>query len=61
MPGWTICFGEKRPVSADPPRAKTNIPADMGRIVTPVLSESKPSTVCRYSGSTKKVAWMMKA
>ena len=30
-------------------------------MVTPVFNESKPSTVCRYSGSTKNVAWMMNA
>ncbi len=27
----------------------------------PVLRASKPSTVCRYSGITKKVPWMMNA
>ena len=31
MPRWTISFGEKRPVSADPPSAKTNIAADIGQ------------------------------
>ena len=40
-------LGEKRPVSADPPRANTNIATDIGRIVTPVFNESKPSTVCK--------------
>ncbi len=47
MPRWTISFGENRPVSAEPPRANTNIATDIGRMVTPVFNESKPSTVCR--------------
>ena len=48
-------------MAAEPPSANTNSAIDSGRIVLPVCSASKPSTVCRYSGSTKKVAWMMNA
>ncbi len=61
IPHWTISFGEYRPVIALPPSANTNIATDIGRIVLPVFSASKPSTVCRYSGITKKVPWMMNA
>ena len=47
IPRWTISFGEMRPVSAAPPRAKTNMATDIGRMVSPVFNASKPSTICR--------------
>ena len=54
-------LGPKRAVTDAPPSAKTKSATDIGRIVLPVLSASKPSTICRYSGTTKNVDWMMNA
>ena len=54
-PTWTTARGPNRAATRRPKSAATSIEIDIGNSRFPVSNASKPSTTCRYTGSTKNV------
>ena len=54
-PALTIDRTENRPDRRAPAAAARNIITDTGSILIPVSRASRPSTICRYSGTVKKM------
>jgi hypothetical protein len=50
----------KRVDSREPAAAARNMVIDMGSILMPVCRASRPSTSCRYSGTTRKTSMRMR-